>query len=130
MKTTARIPLPVIQTEDCACDGRTLARLVQPAILAALAQSEAHGYMIVHRLSEMPMYCGHTPDTTGVYRFLRQMERKGLVSSEWEASAAGPAKRLYRITDEGRGCLRRWVKTLTEYRNAIESLLEFTRDAG
>jgi len=130
MKATARVPLPVIKSDDCACDGRTLARLVQPAILAALAQSEAHGYMIVRRLSDMPLYCGHRPDATGVYRFLRQMERKGLVFSKWEASAAGPAKRHYRITDEGRDCLRRWVQTLAEYREAIGELLEFTRGAG
>lgn len=127
MKTGDRVPLPVIQSADCACDGRTLARLVQPAILTALAQGEAHGYMIVRRLSEMPMYRGHKPDATGVYRFLRQMEQTGLVTSEWETSKAGPAKRLYRLSGAGRDCLGRWVATLAQYREAIGQLLELTR---
>jgi len=92
-----------------------------------LAQGEAHGYMIVQRMAEMPMYCDQKPDATGVYRFLRQMEERELVASAWDTSKAGPAKRLYRITDEGKACLQRWVATLTEYRDAIGRLLELTR---
>jgi PadR family transcriptional regulator PadR len=127
MKSSGRVSLPVVQDDDCPCAGRSLAKLLQPAILAALTQGDAHGYVIVQRLSEMPMSAGEKPDPTGVYRFLRQMEERGHVTSEWDVSRAGPAKRLYHITESGRACLRRWVDTLSEYRDAIGHLLEITR---
>lgn len=111
--------MPDLQYSDCPCAGRNLDKLVQPAILTVLAREDLHGYMLVQRLAEMPMFRGQKPDATGVYRFLRQMEERELVTSTWDTSETGPAKRLYRLTDTGRACLVRWVGTLTYYSDAL-----------
>ena len=120
-------PLPELKYCDCPCAGRNLDKLVQPAILTVLASEDLHGYVLVQRLAEMPMFGGQKPDATGVYRFLRQMEERALVTSSWDTSEAGPAKRLYQLTDAGRACLVRWADTLATYRDAIGELLEVTR---
>ncbi len=120
-------PLPELNYCDCPCAGRNLDKLVQPAILTVLACEDVHGYVLVQRLAEMPMFRGQKPDATGVYRFLRQMEERALVTSTWDTSEAGPAKRLYRLTEAGRGCLVRWVDTLAAYHEAIGALLDVTR---
>jgi PadR family transcriptional regulator, regulatory protein PadR len=115
--------------DDCPCQGTTLAKLLQPAILTVLAEGKLHGYRIVERLADMPLLSGSRPDSTGVYRFLRLMEGNGLLTASWDTSNAGPAKRLYRLTNDGRKCLARWVKTLTQYCRAIDDLLDMAQHA-
>ncbi|MHB1457156.1 MAG: helix-turn-helix transcriptional regulator [Armatimonadota bacterium] len=129
MSTQNDTLLPDLKYQDCPCAGRNLDKLVQPAILAVLASEEAHGYILVQRLMEMPMFRGQKPDATGVYRYLRQMEERELVTSKWDTSKAGPAKRVYGLTEEGRSCLAHWIDTLSAYHDALGELLEVTRTA-
>jgi DNA-binding PadR family transcriptional regulator len=110
--------------------GGTLDKLVQPAILAVLAEGPIHGYRLAERLGAMPSFAGHKPDASGVYRLLKVMEGRGLVVFSWDSSRTGPAKRTYQITPEGQKCLGRWVRTLEEYRDRIMSLLKATRSAA
>lgn len=114
----------------CPCRGATLAKLVQPAILALLAEGSLHGYDLVQRAADLPTLHGHPPDPTGIYRVLKSMARRGLLASEWDASEKGPAKRSYTLTAEGRDCLAAWVQTLRDYRNAIDALLKTTQRAA
>lgn len=114
----------------CPCTGETLDKLIQPAILAVLAEGPVHGYALAERIGAMPGFAGHKPDVSGVYRFLKAMQRKGLVVSAWDLSETGPAKKTYQLTEQGRQCLRRWVRTLEEYREGIAALLKTTRKAA
>ncbi|MEI6518919.1 MAG: helix-turn-helix transcriptional regulator [bacterium] len=123
MKKLIDTLLPDLKYNDCPCAGRNLDKLVQPAILTVLAHESLHGYVLVQRLADMPMFGGQKPDATGVYRFLRQMEERALVTSTWDTSEIGPAKRLYIITKSGLSCLCRWKNTLSTYYNALGELL-------
>ncbi len=102
---------------------------MRPALLTILAAGETHGYGIVQRLAEMPMFEDEPPNASGVYRALNQMLSEELVESEWEVSASGPAKKLYRITPAGKHCLAMWMESLTVYRNALDGLLSDGRKA-
>jgi len=112
------------------CCGETLDKLVQPAILAILAEGPAHGYRLAARIGKMPLLQGHKPDVSGIYRILKSMERRGLVSSSWRLGKAGPARRAYRITANGRKCLARWVETLRAYRRGLSALLRVAASAA
>jgi len=125
MSTTRASLLPGL--DACACSGRNLDKLIQPAVLAVLADEPLHGYRLVGRLAELPMFGGHSPDTTGVYRFLHTMERGGLVRSAWDLSEAGPVKKLFDLTARGRSCLARWVQTLNDYHEQIGEFLKVLR---
>jgi DNA-binding PadR family transcriptional regulator len=107
---------------DCPCSGKTLARLIHPAILRCLAQGPAHGYSLLQQLAELKMFASGEPDHAGVYRALKQMESGGFVRSEWNLGA-GPARRVYSLTESGAACLERWLQTLEGYRDAIDELL-------
>ena len=112
---------------ECAQMSKSLSRLMPPAILALLAQEDLHGYVIVQKLADTPMFGGVKPDAGGVYRTLKSMEAEGHVVSTWKTSESGPAKHCFELTDAGRECLYRWTDTLSCYRRAIGELLEFTR---
>jgi DNA-binding PadR family transcriptional regulator len=118
-----------MELADCPCSGRNLDKLIQPAILAILAEKAQHGYLIVQGLAAMPMFKGHEPDNTGVYRFLHAMEERGLLTSAWDMSDSGPAKKLFDLTNPGRECLAKWVATLREYHEQIGELLELLQRA-
>jgi len=110
----------------CPCTGASLDRLIQPAILVTLMDGPLHGYRIAERIGEMPS-SQQKPDVSGVYRFLKAMEKKGLVTSAWDVSDTGPAKRSFSITKQGEHCLRKWITTLESYRNSISGLLRAAR---
>ena len=63
-------------------------------------------------------------DVGNVYRALRGLEERGLVTSEWRDDLPGPAKRTYEITADGRRALERWAHWLHDARDRIDGLLE------
>lgn len=109
--------------EQCACTGKTLGRLVQPAIVALLAEEPLHGYLLVQRLGTLEMFRRQAPDPAGVYRALKLMEKEGLVSSSWDLADSGPAKRRFELTTDGKACLSCWTDTLEDYAESINDLL-------
>ncbi len=117
--------------KECAELGKSLNRLSQPTILTLLAQSDTplHGYIIVQQAASSPMFGGKKPDATGVYRALKRMEESGLVTSEWETPVEGSAKRLFKLTEKGRRCLRRWIDALACYELTLEELRKDAADA-
>ena len=95
-------------------------RFAEPALLLLLREGDAHGYDLLERLPELT---GEQRVEMGnLYRLLRALEAEGLVSSEWDASSPGPAKRRYAITPAGALLLEHWVEAL---RRSQERMSEF-----
>ena len=59
-----------------------------------------------------------------LYRVLRALEEDGLLHSEWQADAPGPARRTYELTAEGRRLLDEWAAALARSRARIDGFLE------
>jgi len=116
----------MVDFTGCPCSGKTLARLIHPAILRCLARGPAHGYNLLQQLGELKMFAGAEPDHAGVYRALKQMEIRGLVRSEWDLGT-GPARRVFSLTETGAACLDQWIQTLEIYREAIDELMKPTK---
>lgn len=114
----------------CPCSGRTLDKLIQPAILAVLSEEPSHGYRIAERIGEITKFGGMKPDVSGVYRFLKRMESRKLVVASWDTPAKGHAKRLYAMTTAGRTCLAHWIETLESHRAQIDALLTILKPDG
>ena len=108
----------------CSCSGRSLRRTVQPAVMAILAKEPVHGYRVAQRLGQLRMFRDHRPDHTGIYRLLKSLEEGGFAVSTWDLADSGPARRLYRLTEQGKACLAQWIQTLEDYKRALAELLE------
>ena len=85
---------------------------LQPFLLLALEQWQSHGYELIRRMSAFGF---ETLDRGSVYRTLRQLEKDGLVTSGWDTSHDGPARRLYTLTDAGRLYLEACAASLRGY---------------
>ncbi len=88
-------------------------RFIEPRILYLLSGKPSHGYEIVGRMKEIPLP-GPRPDTGAVYRKLRQMEGKGLLTSRWEDGGSGPKRRVYMITGKGKRSMAAWVEAIEQ----------------
>lgn len=119
--------------DDCPCSGKNLLKMVKPMLMALLARGEMHGYALQRELENLGPSLGATPDLSGIYRTLKEMEERGFVSSSLDASESGPAKRLYRLTEPGYECLARWRNTLAAYQKqltAVTGLIETSMCIG
>jgi poly-beta-hydroxybutyrate-responsive repressor len=90
--------------------------LFVPYILLAVSLQRAHGYLIEDYLKSLGFI---SVEMSTLYRTLRQLEKDGYLLSVWEAGAAGPARRVYSLTDAGAAWLDRWVATLGVYQTMI-----------
>ena len=98
-------------------------------MLSVLAKGPLHGYELARIISNIPNFLDEAPDMSGVYRMLKALEQRGMVTSDWDISQGGRPKRIFAITDMGRQCLENWADTLQNYHKAIGSLLKATRKA-
>ena len=114
---------------ECPCAGATLDKLIQPAMLAILAKGPLHGYKLAQKVGDIPHFLDDAPDVSGVYRILKTLETRGMVTADWDISQSGRPKRLFTITNAGRQCLEHWVDTLQNYHKTIGSLLKTTQKA-
>ncbi len=110
----------------CTCGMGHLYRFVEPAIMLLLRQKgEAHGYELANDLPRYALTDAEV-EAAALYRTLRTLERNGNVTSRWDTGNSGPARRLYRLTPEGKEHLRDWVAVLT---HMSESMTNFLRAA-
>jgi poly-beta-hydroxybutyrate-responsive repressor len=120
--------LPSVEPLDrCRCDGGQPKNFARPCLLLLLAEAPAHGYELMERLVPFGLELN---DPATIYKTLRQMEQDRLVTSEWELSTRGPARRVYELTAEGRELLAAWVFTLEKNRDVLAQFLARYRRLG
>lgn len=107
---------------NCRCAGAPMERFIQPCLLLLLHQRPAHGYELIHKLKEFH-FTDNEADPGTVYRNLRRMEMEGLISSRWDTSGGGPAKRLYHLTPEGEELLHAWAESVEMNKRRLENFL-------
>ena len=95
--------------------------LLSSSLLAFLRRWNAYGYQLVRELAKSGL---PTFDSTTVYRTLRQLERAGLVSSFWDTSESGPARRMYSLTKAGETFLDLWLDLFGRYQKILHSALD------
>ncbi len=112
------------KSTGCHCaGGMPVERFMQPCLLLLLKQRSAHGYDLIQILPEFG-FNERSLDPGTVYRNLRRLEEDGLVISHWDVGDGGPAKRLYRITDEGEEMLHAWAINIGQQRKRMDNFLE------
>ena len=90
-------------------------------LLAMLNGWSAYGYELAQRLEEAGL---GSYNKGSIYRNLRQMEDSGLVSSSWDTSKDGPARRVYDLTDTGSLFLKNWITMADMHRNFLKTMIE------
>ncbi len=106
--------------EACECRVERVPNFAQPRLLLELAKKQTHGYELIERLSQEG---GAAPDPGNFYRILRMLEEEGLVCSTWDTQNAGPARRVYELTDLGVEYLNTWAVTIRGIQQSLDHFL-------
>ncbi len=116
--------------QDCPCTGKNMNYFTAPWILLNLYNHEGtHGYEIKKFIERYMEDLKISLNITGLYRHLKALEQRGLLTSKWDTPDKGPAKRKYYLTEAGKECLWRWMRTLSTQRSLIERFLEQAKAA-
>ncbi|WP_432499179.1 PadR family transcriptional regulator [Kineococcus auxinigenes] len=93
--------------------------VLSQAVLAALAHKERHGYELVSvmRRHGFPRVQGGT-----LYPLLRRLEQQQLVTYAWDTSIAGPARKVFSLTEVGRAELHHARSAWDQMGQALLSL--------
>jgi PadR family transcriptional regulator PadR len=89
-------------------------------VLAVLRDAESYAFDIVRVLAEAG---GLVTSEGTIYPLLARLRRDDLVTTTWRESDAGPPRRYYRITVDGRGALDAFVADWTRFRDAVDAVL-------
>ncbi|MBM3496681.1 MAG: PadR family transcriptional regulator [Armatimonadetes bacterium] len=101
-----------------------LYRFIEPVALHLLLEKgSAHGYDLATALQDHQLTDSDV-DRGALYRTLRALEQMGHVTSAWDVSGVGPARRVYKLTPTGIAHLREWIEVLTRMRDALNEFLE------
>ena len=103
--------------------GEGLPRRFLPAFL--LLSLEREGTSYGYELFETVKSLGLSVDLAAVYRGLRTMQQRGLVSSQWVSSLSGPDRRLYALTDSGRHGARAAATELATVSDGLIAALDY-----
>jgi PadR family transcriptional regulator PadR len=101
--------------------------LVALVLLAVLDRTteDLYGYEIAKRLQKANEGEALFKEGT-IYPVLRALAAGGLLTSRIVPSYAGPPRRYYRITDEGRTVLRQWSEIWRQTRGFVDRFIEGT----
>jgi PadR family transcriptional regulator PadR len=106
----------------CSCEMGNLYRFAEPVVLLVIARlGEAHGYQIAQEAEGVAVT--HAGLDSGIiYRTLRSLEAAGRVASRWDTSGAGPARRVYVLTESGMQHLGEWAQVLEAVTASLQTL--------
>ena len=89
-------------------------------VLALLTHEPRYGFEIVQSLGQID---GMLTSEGTMYPLLGRLRRDGLVETEWQESPAGPPRRYYKLTVEGRRALRAFRDEWITFRGAVDTIL-------
>ncbi len=90
----------------------------QPLLLGLLMDRPRHGYEL-YRHFESDLGGVWQIGLSQLYAQLKQLEEAGLVTVQVEPQPDRPARKVYRLTDEGRAVFLEWVRRPTPYLRRI-----------
>lgn len=91
-------------------------------ILGVLQAGRLHGYEITKRINRQ----GETVLSVKegqLYPILHRLENEGLVAAEWIPQEGKPARKVYSLTEEGRGALAEKRASWEEFAERVSRLL-------
>jgi len=112
-------------SENICLKGMPIRGLLHLAILSLVKDKTIHGAEIYRILKEKFKIDVPKPM---IYGLLRRMEYFGFLVSKWDVESGGPARRMYKITEEGLEYLKESIENLKKIKNIIDNLLSETID--
>jgi len=108
----------------CTCAMGNLYRFIEPVLLLMLRdKGHSYGYELSEHLGEYALTDAQI-ERAALYRTLRTLEENGHVTSTWNMDAAGPARRVYSLTESGGEHLQEWSEIMGRLATSMQAFTE------
>ena len=94
--------------------------VLEYCVLALLSRRERDGFDLVRALSQVE---GMVTSEGTIYPLLSRLRRDGWVETSWAESEAGPPRRYYAITRDGRRALQGFAEDWGRFRDSVDKLM-------
>lgn len=89
-------------------------------LLAVIAEEPSYGYEMVRKLSERGL---DLASEGSIYPLLSRLQKQGMIEGYLVQSSEGPARKYYRMSDEGREALEKWRGDWRGFRDSVDAVL-------
>lgn len=112
-----------MEVNPIAVDRELLKGSTVTLVLSVLSRAPSHGYQMVKEMERLSRGVLTLKEGT-LYPILHGLEANGLIRAEWETGGGGRERKVYRITDQGRGELERRSREWEEFRSAVDAVVQ------
>ncbi len=95
--------------------------IIDGCLLAIIDGNECYGYEMAERLGD---YGFDAVSEGTIYPLLMRMQREGLVTSVRRASTAGPQRKYYSLTKEGKQALAEFILRWQQLEKSVNAVLK------
>lgn len=95
--------------------------ILDGCLLAIINGKECYGYEMAERLSE---YGFSTISEGTIYPLLMRMQREGLVTSVRRDSTAGPKRKYYSLTNDGKQALADFLTRWSQLEKSVNNIIK------
>lgn len=89
-------------------------------LLSLINEEASYGYEMVNKLRERGL---DLASEGSIYPLLSRLQKQGFIEGYLVQSTAGPARKYYRMSEEGRDVLERWRHEWREFSSAVDAVL-------
>lgn len=104
-------------------NSQLLKGILEGCVLLIISEDEVYGYQLVELLKEN----GFTEIVGGtVYPLLQKLERNGQLQSQMKPSTAGPDRKYYTLTAEGKKAARLFTEQWIHLKMVVDDIIQKT----
>ena len=104
--------------------GRTsqlLHGVLDMCLLSLIEEEASYGYEMVSKLRERGL---DLASEGSIYPLLSRLQKQGMIEGYLVQSPAGPARKYYRMSDNGREILDLWRQEWRDFARSVDAVLE------
>jgi len=90
-------------------------------LLSLIEEEATYGYEMVNKLRDRGL---DLASEGSIYPLLSRLQKQGIIEGYLVQSTAGPARKYYRMSPDGRKVLEQWRTEWQQFSTAIETVLK------
>lgn len=94
-------------------------------LLSIIEEESSYGYEMVSKLRDRGL---DLASEGSIYPLLSRLQKQEMIEGYLVESTEGPARKYYRMTRQGRQALALWRDDWSDFRNAVDAVLEGTKE--
>lgn len=89
-------------------------------LLSIIDEQESYGYEMVSKLRQRGL---DLASEGSIYPLLSRLQKQGMIEGYLVQSSEGPARKYYRMSDNGRKTLEQWRAEWRDFSNSVNGVL-------